>query len=79
MPSLHQPCAEAAILAYLDLHSEAVDSVRGIISCWLKDEQCDPWEVQRALDRLVDLGLVERIILADGTAVYGKGHMDGRQ
>lgn len=45
------------ILDYLRRHPQAKDSVEGIAQFWV---QADPIEVRRALDRLVDLRLVEK-------------------
>jgi DNA-binding IclR family transcriptional regulator len=45
------------ILDYLRRHPQAKDSVEGIAQFWV---HADPIEVRRALDRLVDLKLVEK-------------------
>jgi DNA-binding MarR family transcriptional regulator len=45
------------ILDYLRRHPQAKDSVEGIAQFWVS---ADPIEVRRALDRLVDMNLVER-------------------
>ena len=45
------------ILDYLRSHPQAKDSVEGIAQFWVS---ADPVEVRRALDRLVDMKLVEK-------------------
>jgi len=45
------------ILDYLRRHPQAKDSVEGIAQFWVS---ADPIEVRRALDRLVDMKLIER-------------------
>jgi len=45
------------ILAYFRRHPQATDSVEGIARFWVT---ADPLEVRRALDKLVDLKLVEK-------------------
>lgn len=45
------------ILDYLRRHPRAKDSVEGIAQFWVS---ADPVEVRRALDRLVDMKLVEK-------------------
>ncbi|MGH9319221.1 MAG: hypothetical protein ACRD21_11205 [Vicinamibacteria bacterium] len=45
------------ILDYLRSHPQAKDSVEGIAQFWVS---ADPIEVRRALDRLVDMKLVEK-------------------
>lgn len=60
------------ILRYLRAHPRAADTVDGIVEWWLprqrRDEAVD--QVQRALDALVGRGLVEKIVLVDGTVLY---------
>ena len=45
------------ILDYFRRHPQAKDSVEGIAKFWVS---ADPIEVRRALDKLVDLNLVEK-------------------
>ncbi len=45
------------ILDYFRRHPQAKDSVEGIAQFWVS---ADPIEVRRALDRLVDMKLVEK-------------------
>ena len=46
-----------SILDYFRRHPQAKDSVEGIARFWVN---ADPDEVQRALDRLVEMDLIER-------------------
>ena len=63
------------ILAYLNAHPQASDSLEGIVSWWLPAQFGGArHSVQDSLDRLVSEGLVERTRLADGTIVYGRPH-----
>jgi hypothetical protein len=64
------------ILAYLDAHPHAVDSIGGIACHWLSSGKRDPAEVQEALNELTEQGLLERIVLKNGTAVYGRLAVD---
>jgi hypothetical protein len=60
------------ILAYLAMHPEAKDSLRGIRSWWLKEP--DDWtaeEVQRAAGGLVDRGLLRNWASISGSPVFG--------
>ncbi len=45
------------ILDYLRRHPQAKDSIEGIAQFWVS---ADPIEVRRALDRLVDMKLIEK-------------------
>ncbi len=45
------------ILDYLRRHPQAKDSVEGIAQFWVS---ADPIEVRRALDRLVEMKLIEK-------------------
>jgi hypothetical protein len=57
---------------YLTNHPRAVDTPEGIRSWWLKDRQAPSLaEVQMAVDYLVEIRRLSRIILVDGTIVYG--------
>jgi hypothetical protein len=50
------------ILAYLDAHPEAADTVDGIRQWWLAaGAERSPADVQAALDLLVERGLVARV------------------
>jgi len=62
------------ILAYLNAHPRAADSLDGIVSWWLSRQRFEQARdrIQGSLDGLVERGLVERICLADGSVLYGK-------
>jgi hypothetical protein len=62
------------ILAYLNAHPRAADSLDGIVSWWLSRHRFEQARdrIQDGLDKLVERGLVERICLADGGILYGK-------
>jgi DNA-binding MarR family transcriptional regulator len=70
---------DAAILSYLDAHPNAVDSPAGIVTWWLLRTPRDSSRVERALERLAERNLIERIRLADGTLVYGRSTERPRQ
>jgi hypothetical protein len=60
------------IRRYLSAHPNAADSRDGVLRWWLTrqriEESADA--VQRALDHLVELGLIRVERLADGTVVF---------
>jgi hypothetical protein len=59
------------LLAYLQQHPQAADSLAGVARWWVGDDSRFPVEsVQRALDSLVDDGALRRERLADGTEWY---------
>jgi len=62
------------ILAYLDAHPQAADSLEGIVLWWLPRQRFVEARarIQESLEQLVDRGLVERTHLPDGTVLYGK-------
>lgn len=62
------------ILAYLDAHPQAADSLEGIVLWWLPRQRFVEARarIQESLEQLVDRGLVERTRLPDGTVLYGK-------
>jgi hypothetical protein len=62
------------ILAYLDAHPQAADSLEGIVLWWLPRQRfVEARErIQESLDELVERGLVKRTQLPDGTVLYGK-------
>ena len=66
------PDLASEILAYLDKHPHAVDSIAGITSDWVTSGDYDPSEVERVLEALAEEGLINRIILTNGSAVYGR-------
>ena len=69
-PDLTSPSAE--ILRYLRAHPQAADTVDGIVMWWLPRQRYEEAvdRVQHALDDLVAQGLVDRIMLVDGTVLY---------
>ena len=62
------------ILAYLNAHPRAADSLEGIVSWWLPRQRFEltRHRIQETLDKLVERGLIERIYLPDGSVLYGK-------
>ncbi|CAE6484006.1 hypothetical protein C8R30_105113 [Nitrosomonas nitrosa] len=66
-------CLHDAILHYLRSNPNAADSLEGIMNWWLPElghAQANTEEVMRALDRLIAGGMVEKILLVDGTILY---------
>lgn len=63
------------ILAYLDAHPDAADSLEGVVQWWILHERFlrGVRAVHRALDRLVDRGEVERVAGPDGRPLYRAG------
>jgi Fe2+ or Zn2+ uptake regulation protein len=59
---------------YLAQHPEAVDSAEGIVRWWLSRLRLEEAvaNVARALDLLVEEGIVVRRQMPDGRYVYGK-------
>jgi hypothetical protein len=57
--------AAMAVMAYLARHPLAADNEAGIAQVWLPEAS-----LRDALDRLVGLRLLERVLLADGSAIY---------
>jgi Fe2+ or Zn2+ uptake regulation protein len=75
MCSIEEPAVQAIarlIEQYLAAHVGAADSLKGICIWWLPGEEhgADPETVKRALDGLVNGGLVEEVQLVDGTTIY---------
>jgi len=68
------------ILAYLDAHEFAADSLEGIVSWWLPRQRFVEARdhIQASLDRLVARGLVVSMPLPGGTLLYGKVRREGR-
>jgi Fe2+ or Zn2+ uptake regulation protein len=62
------------IVRYLADHPDAADTLEGIQHWWLSRQRWEPaaTQVQRALDWLVEHGLVEKRMLPDGQVVYTK-------
>ncbi|OUL98526.1 hypothetical protein [Variovorax sp. JS1663] len=63
---------ERRVLDYLASHPHAADSAEGIRRWWLGSQgaTATPEEIEQALARLVDGGLMRRVSLADGTRLY---------
>src|SRR5687767_13198439 len=70
--SIPDPAHE--ILAYLESHPTAADSLDGIVNWWLPRQRfAEARErIQASLDELIQRGLVDRVRLADGTVLYSK-------
>lgn len=68
-----------AISTYLATRPDAVDTADGIRRWWLPrlGVEATPERLQRALDRLVADGAVERRELPDGRSVYGRAASGG--
>ena len=62
------------IASYLEAHPDAVDTADGIRRWWLAPRgiEATPEQLQRALDRTVADGTVERRTLPDGRSVYAR-------
>jgi hypothetical protein len=63
------------ILAYLDIHPDAADSIEGVVQWWIVQQRYlrGLHTVGRALDRLVAEGEVERVQGPDGRPLYRAG------
>ena len=59
---------------YVTEHPRAADTAKGISGWWLERRGYagSPADVQEALDHLVELGRLRRIVLADGTVLYAR-------
>jgi Fe2+ or Zn2+ uptake regulation protein len=62
------------ISRYLAERPDAVDTAEGILRWWLSPRgvETTPQTLGRALDALVDAGVIERRELPDGRSVYGR-------
>lgn len=60
------------IQRYLAAHPNAADSVEGVLLWWLKRQHYEESanEVLRALEYLVEEGVIKKEFLSDGKAVY---------
>jgi Fe2+ or Zn2+ uptake regulation protein len=60
------------ILTYLREHSEAADTVDGIIEWWLPRQRYEQGkaQIQKALDNMLAQGRVRRDSFSDGTVIY---------
>lgn len=63
---------ERAVLAYLDAHPEAADTLDGIITWWLPLQryEIERVRIEHALAHLVELGVLRRDRLPDGAELY---------
>jgi hypothetical protein len=59
---------------YLNEHPRAADTPEGICRWWVARRRYDEslHDVQNALDYLVELGRVSRVVLPDGAAIYAR-------
>ncbi|WP_460036182.1 hypothetical protein [Methylothermus subterraneus] len=60
----------AEIEAYLERHPQAADTLEGIRDWWLSSRSGSPEEIQRALERLIRRGRVEKYRLANGRILF---------
>lgn len=60
------------IEAYLKLYPHAADTLEGIRDWWLASRYNSLEEIQRALESLIQRGLVERQKLPDGRIIFRK-------
>jgi len=62
------------VTRYLQSHPLAADSVQGVARWWLgsSHDGASLGQVQRALDRLVTMGVMRRLPLLDGTQLYSQ-------
>lgn len=63
---------EESILAYLERHPEAADTVQGIVNWWLPRQRYETacWRVEKALGVLVERGELRTAALPNGAALY---------
>lgn len=63
---------EHAVLAYLDRHPDAADTLDGIVSWWLPQQRyvTERDRIERALGGLVERGELRRDRLPDGAVLY---------
>jgi hypothetical protein len=68
------------ILAYLDAHPDAADSLEGVVQWWIVQPRFlrGLSAVGKALERLVEEGEVERVRGPDGRPLYRAGPARGR-
>jgi Fe2+ or Zn2+ uptake regulation protein len=76
----HQEAVETIareITRYLTAHPRAGDTVDGIRTWWLAGRrESSPTNVLRALEALVERGVVQRHALPDGTTIYSAAPPD---
>ena len=63
---------EKSVLAYLDRHPQAADTLRGIVNWWLPQQryESDCHRIERALGTLVAQGRLRRNQLPGGDVLY---------
>lgn len=63
---------EKSVLAYLDCHPQAADTLRGIVNWWLPRQryESDWHRIERALGTLVSQGKLRRNPLPGGDVLY---------
>jgi hypothetical protein len=57
---------------YVKEHPRAADTPKGISHWWVEGRGGSPGDVQQALDYLVEIGRLSRIVLADGNIIYAR-------
>ena len=57
---------------YVSEHPRAADTATGISQWWVEESHGSPADVQQALNYLVEIGRLARIVLADGTMIYSR-------
>jgi hypothetical protein len=69
---------ECAVLAYLAQHPDAADTLEGIVSWWLPTQRYETERqyIEKALDLMVERGLLCRDRLPGGTVLYALKHID---
>ena len=63
---------ENTIMTYLDINSNAADTLEGVLNWWLLElpRQVTRAQVLQAIEELVDENVLEKSILHDGSAIY---------
>ncbi len=73
-PTARDPGKETRdeIIGYLRTHSEAADTIDGILDWWLPAQRHENAknEIQQALQSLVEQGLIEEVVLGNGNRLY---------
>ncbi|HET7065477.1 MAG TPA: hypothetical protein VFI49_14490 [Rudaea sp.] len=69
------PSAEVAatVLAYLQRHPDAADTLEGIVRWWLPQQryETEKARIEQVLETLVGVGTLRRERLPDGALLYG--------
>ena len=71
----------AEIIAYLQAHPSAADSLDGIVDWWLPRQRYETARsaIQKALDDLAAQGIVEELISSHGARLYRLAARAGRK